>query len=131
MKKTIKRGEVITTKRNEATDVLVTHYAYDIVRNPTDQQVIIPKGTALGDITKVEVGNPKEFEELQVIEIGVRHDDVENLIILSRTLAHHESPSRLRGQRLVDTPVNRPIERVRTCLPRVDPSISFALRHGH
>ena len=51
---------VITIKRNAITNALeVTHY----VRNPTDQQVIIPKGTALGDITKVEVGNPEEFEE--------------------------------------------------------------------
>ena len=40
---------VITIKRNAATNALeVTLY----VRNPTDQQVIIPKGTALGDITK-------------------------------------------------------------------------------
>ena len=53
---------VITIRRDATTNSLeVTHY----VRNPTlsDQQVIMPKGTALGDITKVEVGNPKEFEE--------------------------------------------------------------------
>ena len=54
---------VITIRRNAATKSLeVTHY----VRNPTDLQVIMPKGTALGDITKVEVGNPKEFEEFMI-----------------------------------------------------------------
>ena len=41
-------------------------------------------------------------------------------------------PSRSRrGQGLVDTLVNRPIGRVRTGLPRIDPSVSFPLGHGH